>query len=159
VKSFIKLPAAVAFFGLERLLLVVAIAAGLWLSAGSIWQLLIPAAPSLIPGFDPQPQRLAQDIASRRLFGEAAATPLPGTSPATSASGDIVLRGVIAGGRGQKKGLAIVVVANQPASTVIEGAEISPGIILEKVFSTRIEISRLGIKETVPLKTSAGPTK
>lgn len=115
-----------------------------WYAVRLFWEGVAPATPMPVAAVDLAPGALAGRIAARHVFGEA---PTLAVSQPTS---NLTLRGIIAGMRPGER-VAIVGIDGQPTATVAEGHDIRPGIRLEKVFATHIEIARDGVRETLSL--------
>ena len=123
--------------------LVVAI---LWVLAQMTWSLFTPKPVAVTAGRTPGDLDAANTITSAHLFGKfEAAGSVEAVAPV-----NIVVRGLIAGQRTQKP-VAIVVVADRPPQTVTEGAEIAPGVKLDKVYSNRIDVVSANGKQTIAL--------
>lgn len=119
-----------------RLLQAILLLLILWFAADALWKIVTPAPVSLAPGGSLSATDTANSITSAHLFGRAE-TPTGEEAPAPSSN--IVVRGLLAGQTRQKP-VAILVVDNKPPVTVAEGAEIAPGMKLDRVYSDRIEV-------------------
>jgi type II secretory pathway component PulC len=133
---------------LGHLATILALALLAWLCASIYWALSARATPSATPGLDTDPQRTAQTLASRHLFG---VTTAPVTNTATIAPSDLRLNGVIAAQSAGQSAYALIAVEGKPAQVVREGDEIAPGITLQRVHAREVELLRNGQPQTLPL--------
>jgi hypothetical protein len=119
----------------------------LWFAAGALWKMITPAPVSIIPGGSLNATDAANSVSSAHLFGRAE-TPTGESAPPTSSN--IVVRGLLAGQTKQTP-VAILVVDNKPPVTVAEGAEIAPGMKLDRVYSDRIDVLTAYGRQTIAL--------
>jgi len=145
---FSATPATTLIPWLGRLATLLMLALLAWVCAGVYWSLSAPATPRPATGLETDPQRVVQAIASRHLFGMAAAN-----APAAATRGpvDFRLNGIIAAQAQGKPAYAILVPEGKPAQLVREGEEVAPGITLQRVLPREVELSRGGQTQTLSL--------
>lgn len=95
-----------------------------------------------------EPRHLAALLQAHHLFG------VDGRSSAKPIGnlGNLKLIGTVAG-----EGIALVAVDGRPARTFRVGAEIAPGLRVISVETRRIEIERLGVKESLLIPAARSP--
>jgi len=136
---------------LGRLATLLMLAVLAWMGTNIFWTLTskvtLPPAMTL----ETDPQRAAQAIISRHMLGESA------SSSAAAATLDIRLTGVIAAQHPGKAALAFLSLDGKPAVPVHEGAEVAPGITLNRVMPRQVELLRGGRPMTVTLPQRSKP--
>lgn len=120
-----------------------------WLGATVFWRLNTPETVAPLAAIETDPQRAAQAITSRHLFGEAPRL-AAGAVKATVLT-DIALRGVVAPSRPGQLGIAVLAIAGKPATAVREGDEVAPGVRLTKVLPASVELERGSQVQSLPL--------
>lgn len=121
----------------------VAIAAGAiaWLVSYWFWQFAVRPVPPPALGQEIHPEKLAQQVRVRHLFGKIDS--LAGAAATTASSSHLALVGIVSALRG-KGGLAVILVDGKKTVTVRVGEEITPGLMLSKVARDQVELSRNG---------------
>ena len=112
-----------------------------WLLAYWFWQLTIRPVPLPPVSLESQPEKLAQQVRARQLFGKVES--LAGAVATTASSSHLALVGIVSALRG-KGGLAVILIDGKKTVTVRVGEEISPGLTLSKVAREQVELSRNG---------------
>ena len=122
-----------------------------WLCTSIFWTL--SASETLPPAMamETEPQRAAQLVATRHLFGEAV------SGDAATASVDIRLSGVIAAQQAGSAALAFLSLDGKTATAVREGDEVAPGITLSRVLPRQVELSRGGRTQILTLPQRSKP--
>ncbi len=139
---------------LGRAATLLALAALAWLCAGIYWTLSAPRTPRPATEIDTDPQRVAQTLVARHLFGVAATA--AAASPA-SAPSDIRLVGVIAAQAEGQPAYALLAVEGKPAQVVREGQEVASGVTLQRVLPREVELTRGGQTQTLSLPERGKP--
>ncbi len=145
----------------------VVLAAGLWLIAAGISDLLqlrpgassapptAPAPPQPLAPVDeptaaaPRQNDLAREIVARHLFGRATGSPALSASKAPPTRLALKLRGVVAMGDGQ--GVALIAGTGHGEEVYASGDEISSGVLLQEVRPDHVILSRNGRLERLDL--------
>ncbi len=123
-----------------------------WVSAQIFWALTAPQPLRAVTQWETDPQRAAQAIGARHLFGVA-----PSIAAAVAAPSDIRLTGVIAAqGEGQPA-FALLALDGKPAQVVREGDEVAPGIQLQRVLPRQVELLRGGQPQLLSLPERGKP--
>ncbi len=112
-----------------------------WLMAYWFWQITARPVPAPAFGLEIHPEKLAQQVRARHLFGKIDG--LAGTAVAAASSSHLALVGIVSALRG-KGGLAVILVDGKKAVTVRVGEEVAPGLRLSKVARDQVELSRNG---------------
>jgi hypothetical protein len=112
-----------------------------WLMAYWFWQITVRPVPPPMVGQEIHPEKLAQQVRARQLFGKIES--LAGAAVATASSSHLALVGIVSALRG-KGGLAVILVDGKKTVTVRVGEEITPGLTLSKVARDQVELSRNG---------------
>ena len=110
-----------------------------WFGAGIFWKLTTPLTTEPAIAVDTDPMRSANAVAAKHLFGEAPVQ--KGIAVASLVASDIKLFGVVAAGRKDRPGVAIVSVKGKPPVAIREGDEVTPGVIVQRVLVRSVEIS------------------
>lgn len=129
-----------------------------WLCASIYWTLTLPAATRPATALETDPQRLAQAIGARHLFGIAdSANSTNGADTVSSASGELRLIGLIAAQKDHQPAYALIAIAGSPPEVVREGNEVAPGIVLQRVLAREATLLRNGQPLTLPLPERGNP--
>lgn len=139
-------PAAIPWMGRLATLLMLALLA--WVGATVFWALRAPEMPPPWIVRESDPQRAMQLIVNRHLFGIASTSNAPG---AAASFANVRLLGVMAAQSRGKPAFAILSVEGKPSQLVREGAEVTPGIVLQRVMPREVELMRGGQSQLLTL--------
>jgi len=148
------IPPAARLFRLPTVALFAALLLTTWTLAHWTWVFVTPRPQGQV-GASAAPvlsKLLAEKAVAFRLFGRAEqATQKP---VAAAAASNIVVRGIYAGRNG-RSGFAVLVLDGRTVEAV-PGKELSPGVVLHRVYPDRVEIQRNGQIETARMAPLAG---
>ena len=118
-----------------------------WLSAEWFWRANAPDPVVLPTQTISDPLLAAQAIVSRHLMG---VPQLTSTGSAGQGRNQYQLTGAMTASKG-RRGFAVFAEDGQQPLAVMEGEELAPGVILYKVFASKVEITRQGRLEVLEI--------
>lgn len=136
---------------LGRLATLVMLALVAWLASRIFWSLNTPDTTRPATALPTDPQQAVQTLTAKHLFGVAPTNP---TASSSMTAVDLRLNGTLAAQKEGQPAYAILAFEGKPPQVVREGAEIAPGITLERVMARQVEILRNGQKQTLSLPES-----
>lgn len=123
-----------------------------WLCASIYWSLTLRTSARAPVERETDPQRLVQAISTHHLFGVADRPANSGShSAVSSTSGELRLIGAIAARKAGRPAYALIAMAGSPPEVVLEGNEVAPGIVLQRVLPRKVELLRNGQLLTLSL--------
>lgn len=107
------------------------------------WSWVIVFRPSPLPPFvaEGRPHKLASQVQARHFFGITGEG--GGSLPSISDTAQMILAGIVSSGNA-KRGLAIILIEGGKSVTARVGQEVVPDVILSRVASDYVELTRRG---------------